>query len=268
MHRSRPRPSDVPSAALVPSVIRLAVLSLGIAVGWFGLTGCSTPGPLHVYVLEDAGNRPIVDLSPSGPFESSSFLKADEKVSGFAYDPFTDHFFLRLEPGNRIRVVDRPARAIKREFEIAGLPNSGGGDLAVRPRDGHLFLIHEEGAAIAETTRLGKLVRTFRLDGLAQRAGALALDPTADRLFALMRDGRLVTLHDFTGKKLSEFRLERTVILSLGFDPASGRLYGSPRDDSASVVTFALDGQQQQTLQLRHPASAVDVGPRSFIRVF
>src|SRR5687768_9732886 len=72
-------------------VIRSAAFSIEIAGVVFALAGCATPGPLHVYVLEDAGNRPIVDLSPSGPLEGSSFLKAGEKVNGFAYDPFTDH---------------------------------------------------------------------------------------------------------------------------------------------------------------------------------
>src|SRR5471032_2047214 len=116
--------------------------------------GCATPGPLHVYSLASPTAPDIADRGPEPALDVPSFLAAGETVTGFAYDPFTDHFFLRLAPGNRIRVVDRPARAVKREFVVSGLPATGGGDLAVRPRDGHIFLVHPTEPMVIELTRL------------------------------------------------------------------------------------------------------------------
>lgn len=260
---SRTRSPGIRPAALIDTTLRLGgVTLLGV------LSGCATPGPLHVYLLEDGGQRNIVDFAAGHAIERPSFPQPGEKISGFAYDPFTDHFFLRLEPGNRIRVVDRPARAIKREFEIAGLNSSGGGDLAVRPRDGHIFLIHENGRAIAETSRLGKLIRVFQLAGLTQPAGAIAIDPTTDRLFVLLADGSRVTSHAMDGRKLGEFTLEQTAALSLAFDPEKGHLYAPLANGMAGCAIFTLDGRLHTTLPLPLPTAAIDVGPRSFIRVF
>src|SRR6185436_8779329 len=95
------------------------------------LAGCATPGPWHVYLGDAPAPTVVVDVSGDARTEVPSFLEPEDQLTGLAYDPFTDHLFLRLAPGNKIRVVDRPARAIKREFTIESLSTTGGGDLAV-----------------------------------------------------------------------------------------------------------------------------------------
>jgi hypothetical protein len=238
--------------------------SLVLAAAVLALAGCATPGPLHVYTLPAGGGeaRVVTDTGEAGRATVPGFLQPAETVAGFAYDPFTDHFFLRLAPGDRIRVVDRPARAIKREFEIAGADD--GGDLAVRPRDGHLFLLQTGLGQVIETSRLGKAIRTFVLAGAAGATG-LAFDPSRDRLLVLSDDGRRVSTHDLDGRRLGEVSLAQPAGPSLAFDAGRREFYAPRRDRPEEIGVFGEDG----TL-LRTAASGawVDVGVRSFVRVF
>ncbi len=246
---------------------RLAVAAASVGAV-FCIAGCATPGPLHVYALADAHASAVNDRSENAPAEVRSFLAPDEQLTGFAYDPFTDHFFLRLAPGNRVRVVDRPARAIKREFVIASAPSSGGGDLAVKPRTGHLFLLHPSQPAVVEATRLGEAVRTFALEGLAAPAIGIAYDAAQDRLFVASREGAAgakITAHDLAGRQLAALTLDRDIAGSLAFD-AERREFYAPLADRSGVGVFDERGKLVRTLPLA--AGFVDVGPRSFVRVF
>ncbi len=230
-----------------------------------GLAGCATPGPLHVYsVAAPRGETLIRDRGEAASASVPSFLEDDDTVTGFAYDPFTDHFFLRLAPGNRIRVVDRPARAIKREFTIEGLAADSGADLAARPRDGYLFLLGGRGADVTVTTRFGKILRTFSLAQVTA-ARAIAVDAVANELWVLHADGRRLSRHRDDGTHLAAVTLARAIAPSLAADGESRRLY-APLADSGRIGVFGFDGRLLEELDLR--GSFVDVGPRSFIRVF
>ncbi len=227
----------------------------------FGAAGCSTPGPLHLYSVSVDASAVIGDVSAGRASDVPSFLAAGETITGFAYDPFTDHFFLRLAPGNRVRVVDRPARAIKREFEIS---ISGSGDLAVRPRDGHLFFLGADPGRVTETTRLGQPVRTLVLaDG---HPVGLAFDSTRDRFLVLDADGRTVRMHDLNGTLLSHIALEQPAADALAFDSEKRELYAPLRDRAGEIGVFAESGRFLRVASGR--GEFVDVGPRSFIRVF
>ena len=62
---------------------------------------------------------------------------------------------------------------------------SGGGPVAVKPLDGHLFLAHPTAPIVIEATRLGKPVRTITLAGMAAPPVGLAyvrraVEPPAD----------------------------------------------------------------------------------------
>jgi hypothetical protein len=231
------------------------------------LAGCATRGPLHVYALAGDGDRPVIDTGAGGASEVPSFLKAEERVSGFAYDPFTDHFFLRLAPGDRIRVVDRPARTIKREFEIAGAPR-GEGDLAVRPRDGHLFLLGAAPGQVLEATRLGKYLGEFMLAGSRGAIRGLALDANQDQLLALAADGRRITVHDLRGRFLRELHLDRAAGPALAFDPDAREFHAPLRERPGEIGVFDAQGRLQRTLPAPAGPGLIDVGPRSFVRVF
>ncbi len=198
--------------------------------------------------------------------EVPSFLENEDQVIGFAYDPFTDHFFLRLAPGNKIRVVDRPARAIKREFTIDGATTSAIADLAVRPRDGHLFFLEPGTPNVFVTSRLGKTIRTLALADAARAPIGLALDITNDRLLALGADGRQITLHDQSGARTGTLTLEHTAGPSLAFDAEQRELYAPLRDRPGEIGIFDETGKLRRTSPAR--GAFVDVGVRSFVRVF
>lgn len=231
------------------------------------LAGCATSGPLHIYTIPPRSPvETIYDRGQTTTTEVPTFLESDDTLLGFAYDPFTDHFFLRLAPGNKIRVVDRPARAIKREFVIPGLP--AGGDLAIRPRDGHVFFLEENSLRVTETTRLGKPIRTFTLEGTAAPA-ALAYDAAQNHLLILQADRRTVSRHALDGKILATLTLETTVGGSLAFDSDRQEIY-APHATSGvppPVMRFDARGKLLQG-GVAPDALHLDVGHRSFVRVF
>ncbi len=244
---------------------KLAAALLAIT-SWLALAGCATPGPLHVYSIASASAPEIRDDGPAPARSGPSFLAPGETITGFAYDPFTDHFFLRLAPGNKIRVVDRPARAVKREFTAENVPTTGGGDLAVRPRDGHLFFAHPREPLVIETDRFGKFVRIIPLANLIAPAAGVAVDSVRNRLLVLASTVPRITVHDLDGKLVAAFPLERPVTSgALGYDAEQRELY-APLADRNGVGVFGEDGRWRRTL----PPAAwfLDVGPRSFLRMF
>ncbi|MDO8539054.1 MAG: hypothetical protein Q7S40_01325 [Opitutaceae bacterium] len=253
---------STPARRRLPPVARFALLAATL-----GVAGCATQGPLHVYTLGAGGERPIQDQGNDGSqAESPSFIEPEDVVTGFAYDPFTDHFFLRLAPGNVIRVVDRPARAIKREFTISGAPEDGGGDLAVRPRDGHLFLLHPSEPVVLEASRLGKMIGTIPLAAPAGRPIGIAYDPPRDQLLLLAADGRQVTRQNTAGERMGGLTLDREAGSALAFDSERRELYAPLRAAPGGIGVFDENGRLQRTVSAKE--TFVDVGPRSFIRVF
>lgn len=249
--------------------VRLPIALVALA---FGAGGCATPGPLHLYtavaptptVVQDAGG----DASTA---EVPSFLEKGDTLVGFAYDPFTDHFFLRLGPGDRFRVVDRPARAIKREFTVAALAATRRGDLAIRPPDGHVFAPHPTDAAVIEFNRFGEFIRTLPLATLKIPPSALAFDTARDHLVALSGgDLSRVTTHNLSGQLITSVALDRDVSLTaLAYDPEKRELY-APLAREAALGVFDEQGHLVRTIPLRSDPAATffDVGPRSFLRLF
>ena len=228
------------------------------------LAGCATPGPLHVYSVPAIRAETIRDDGHHQSADWPSFLAPGETITGFAYDPYTDHFFLRLAPGNRIRVVDRPARKIKRELELD--PDATGGDLALRPLTGHLYLLRTGEASVLEITRLGKTVRTFALRGANGIPTALAFDAEQNHLLVLGADRRTVTRHDLQGEPGRAITLAHAAGGSLAFDSVGRCFYATSDRDDGGIEVFDESGKWLR----REPARArfVDVGPRSLVRVF
>lgn len=248
-------------------IIGLAVL----AVATLGAGGCATPGPNHIYTVSATRTDVVQDSGPTSQVDVPSFIAADELLTGLAYDPYTDHLFLRLAPGNRIRVVDRPARQIKREFVVAELPETGGGDLAVRPRDGHIFFIHPNTAALVETNRFGEFIRRINLARIGGKIVGVAFDPTRNRLLVLddAPDPRL-SFFDLEGTLLRSVRLEHEGARGhLAYDSASGEMYLAAVR-AAQITVFSEEGKVLR--QIASPdgeiVEFIDVGQRSFVRVF
>ncbi len=228
--------------------------------------GCATSGPLHLYSLSEAVPGTIRDAGDGGTTEAPSFVGKAEGLTGFAYDPYTDHFFLRLAPGNRIRVVDRPARTIKREFNLEG-PPAGGGDLTVRPRDGHLFLIDSTAPTVWEFTRLGKPVRTIVLETLMAAPRGIAYDAGEDALLLYLPGAQpQIVRFSMQGALQGVVAVERELAGPLAFDAVKREIYAPLAPDGRDVGVFDQAGR------LLRPAAAagefLDVGVRSFIRVF
>ena len=228
--------------------------------------GCATSGPLHLYSLARDAPGTIHDTGEGGVAGGPSFLAQDDVLTGFAYDPYTDHFFLRLAPGNRIRVVDRPARSIKREFNIEG-PAAGGGDLTVRPRDGHLFLVDATAPLVWEFTRLGKPVRRIVLETLAAPPRGIAYDAGEDALL-LHLPGAPPQIARFSmqGSRQDVVAVDRELAGPLAFDAVKREFYAPLAPDGRAIGVFDQAGRMRRTA----PAAGdfFDVGVRSFIRVF
>ncbi|MEZ0218395.1 MAG: hypothetical protein ACAH89_14755 [Rariglobus sp.] len=245
---------------LVPSLPLLAVI----------LSGCSTPGTNHAY-LAGRAQTTVVDMLPGSPdTEIETFPTADNELLGVAYDPFTDHLFLRIAPGDFIRVIDRPAGKIKRSFYIPNLP-SGPGDLAIRSIDRHLFLAHPTQPAVIEITPLGGIVRTIPLPNLQAPPSGVAYDQKQNRLL-ILQGGDLahVGIYDLAGKRLAGVALDRNVRLtSLAYDSDASEFY-VPLLDKPAIGIFNAKGHLVRTLP--SPAGRadefIDVGPRSLIRMF
>ncbi|MBI3885447.1 MAG: hypothetical protein HY302_06930 [Opitutae bacterium] len=245
-------------------------LTAGLAALLVG--GCATRGPLHLYSA--AGTQPgfVSDRGPTTVSRLPVFLPVGSTLTGLAYDPFTDCLFLRLAPGNRIRVIDRPARRIKREFTVDALAAAGGGDLAVRPRDGHLFLAHPTEPALVETTRFGEFVRTIALERLTAPPAGVAYDAARDQLLVLSVAGELpeVSVHATDGRWLRRIPLRSAGAREgLAYDPAAREFYVASTG-AAVIAVFDEQGELRRTVPApgNIPARFFDLGERSFVRIF
>ena len=247
----------------IPLLTALACVALGGA-------GCSTPGANHAYLAAKSEN-PIVDRLPgTADVDVPTFLSSGEELYGLAYDPFTDHLFLRIYPGDFVIVIDRPANRIKRSFCVHGIP-LGRGDLAIRSSDRHLFFVNPNQPALTETNLEGVFVRMITLEDLQGPADGVAYDQKHDHILILKGGDRAnIVTYDLTGKLLSSVALDRNVRLtSLAFDSVAGELY-VPLADEPTVGVFSPSGRFLRSLK---PAANgardyVDVGPRSLLRLF
>jgi hypothetical protein len=235
--------------------------------------GCSTPGPRHAYLYSPALGPTIRDIDPFTGDETTgvpAYVDHGEHVLGMAYDPFTDHFFIRLFPGNQIRVIDRPAASIKRSFRAPTLP-LGGHDLAIRSRDRHLFFTDPTAPAVFETDINGELEHYHKLEGLAAPAWGIAYDSLQDELLILpaQQSDRLIRFSP-TGARLGELPLEVPVQgMSLAFD-AEAREYFASLADASAIGVFDARGRLLRRLPRPSPEreTFIDVGPRSLLRLF
>ncbi|MBC8039169.1 MAG: hypothetical protein H7Y06_01355 [Opitutaceae bacterium] len=234
------------------------------------LCGCSTPGVNHTYVAGPAHST-VIDLLPGSPSAAvETFPTSDHELLGIAYDPFTDHLFLRIYPGNFIRVIDRPAGKIKRSFYVPNLL-AGPGDLAIRSIDRHLFIAHPSLPAVVEITPLGAIVRTLPLHNLQAPPAGVAYDQKKNRLL-ILQGGDLahVGTYDLSGKRLAGVALDRNVRLtSLAYDSDAAEFY-VPLLDQPAVGIFNAQGHLIRTLPspTGRTNEFIDVGPRSLIRMF
>ena len=249
---------------------RFIAFLLGATIA-LSLAGCSTTGPTHAYLASRA-EAPIFDLLPGTPDAAiPSHLGAINELYGIAYDPFTDHLFLRILPGDFIRVIDRPARKIKRSFFVPELP-PGRGDLAIRSRDRHLFFAHPTLPAILETTLYGRALRTITLEQLQGAPGGVAYDQKNDRLLILHGSGPAarISAYDLSGQLLGGITLDQPARrVSLAYDSAAGEYYVALADEPA-VGIFDSQGRLVRTLANPgpHAYDFIDVGQRSLLRLF
>lgn len=241
------------------------------------LAGCSTPGPNRGYYVTSEDRDQITRFDPadtSAPVErQDSYLGNLDVPVGMAYDPFTDHFFLRLNPGNTYLVVDRPARRIKRIFSLpADLMPSGVGDIAIRSVDRHLFIAHPAEPVLVEITLHGKYVRSIPLPGVVRPPVAVAYDQTRNRLLTLAPDHPdRVDIRRLDGTIESSVTLDRaTDGLGLAFDSKAREFFAALPGEVSGLGIFSSDGHllRTQPLPTGRGLLSFDVGPHSFLRMF
>ncbi len=253
------------------AIVFTSFLTAGLALG---LGGCSTPGQAHAYLYSPAaGETTVRDVDPLTGAELAqipAFVQEGEQVLGLAYDPYTDHLFLRIFPGNFIRVVDRPAAGVKRVFKAPNLP-LGGHDLTIRPRDRHLFFSDPTGPALIETDLYGELEGYIPLAGLAEPVRGVAYDVAKDEFVVLPEAiAHRVLRFSVKGEACGEIALEQAVQgNSLAYDAVDRCCYASLADGSA-IGVFDAQGRLLRTLP--RPAADrevfLDIGPRSLLRLF
>jgi hypothetical protein len=279
MHPPGATPEIIPSStppppASAPAAGKLRRLAGPLAAGLaLLLSGCATPGPGHAYLHSPTLGPSIQDFDPADGAERAALyahLVPGERILGLAYEPFTDHLFVRLHPGNRVRVIDRPARALKRAFAVPELA-PGGHDLAVRSRDRHVFFTDPSGPALLETDLYGKLERRLSLEGLDAPPWGVAHDPRRDELLVLAAEiSDRVHRFDPLGRARGEVTLSAPVRgRSLGYDADARELFASLADGSA-IGVFDAEGRLLRRLPRPHPDEPVfvDIGPRSLLRLF
>lgn len=233
------------------------------------LAGCATSGPNHTY-LTTTGSDAIHDLGPKSA-KLADIVGPDEHALGLAYDFNTDHLFVRVAPAQVIRVIERPSGKILREMPLpAEVNTTAPADLAVRSSDRHLFAVHPDGRSVVELTLFGEVVRRIELRDLDAPIGGLAYDQRGGRLLVLSADAG----HARIGAVAPEGSVTYYVTLaapvsplSLGYDSDAGRFF-VPLADGRSLGEFDRDGKLVATHPAGGPITAVDAGPRSFVRVF
>jgi len=244
-------------------LIRLFVSVLVLSM----VAGCATRGPNHVYLTLNSDTG-VHDLGPQGN-EITHAVGADEHVLGLAYDYNTDHLFMRIAPAQVIRVIERPSGRVLREMPLpADLQTSKPADLAIRSSDRHLFAVHSDGRSVVELTLFGEFIRRIELPALGGLIGGLAFDQRQSRLLVLVGD--LVFACSAEGRELGRTKLHAPInAVSLGYD-SDGQQYFVPLSDGQALGVFDAKGDPIAF----HPSdgqeriTAVDAGPRSFVRVF
>ena len=244
--------------------LRLTTFLLGLAL----VSGCATSGPNHVY-LTTVGGSAVHDLGPP-PADIAGAVEPVERVLGLAYDSNTDHLFVRL--ARSIRVIERPSGKILRELPLPPeLRTENSADLAIRSSDRHLYAVHPDGHSVVELTLFGEVVRRVELRGAAGPVGGLAYD---------QRNGRLLALTATSPARIGYATPDANVTyyvtlagsvrpISLGYDSAAGHFF-VPLSDGVSLGEFDATGNLLRTHKADGASAitALDAGPRSFLRVF
>ncbi|MBI2497741.1 MAG: hypothetical protein HYV75_07480 [Opitutae bacterium] len=277
----------------------MAILLCAILVG----SGCATSGPNHIY-LTTAASAAVRDIGPT-PAAVEGAVAPGERVTGLAYDFNTDHLFLRITPAQVIRVIERPSGKILREMPLpwsvpmdtapadirpdegrwtdpvrpAGLNRAPrapsreqpGAALAIRSSDRHLFAAYPDGRSIVELTLFGGFVRRLELRGADDPVAGLAYDQKNERLLVLTATSPARIGYVAPDGSVTYYVTLPAPVrpVSLGFDSDAQHAF-VPLADGTSLGEFDAAGALVRT----HPTgdtgaiTAIDAGPRSFVRVF
>jgi uncharacterized protein YjiK len=244
-----------------------AILSVCLVSCLF-IVGCATTGPNHIYLTTAAG----ADLADLGPTHASvrAILAPGERAVGLAYDFNTDHLFIRVAPAQVIRVVERPSGKILRNMPLTvDLRTDQPADLAIRSSDRHLFAVHPDGHSIVELTLFGEFVRRIELSGLTGPVQGLAYDQDHARLLVLSAGSpaRVGTVSPEGNVTYYVTFATEVSPVTLGYD-SEGQRFFVPLKDPHLLGEFGADGKLITTYPLDEPITAIDAGPRSFVRVF
>jgi uncharacterized protein YjiK len=213
----------------------------------------------------------VQDLGPT-PAVVGGAVAPGERVTGLAYDFNTDHLFLRIAPAQLIRVIERPSGKILREMPLPDeLKTENQADLGIRSSDRHLFAVHPDGRSVVELTLFGEFVRRLELHSAAESIGGLAYDQKSRRLLVLT-----ATSPARIGSVAPDGVVTHCITLagavrpvSLGYD-SDAQHYFVPLADGTSLGEFDATGALVQTHRTgdTDAITAVDAGPRAFVRVF
>lgn len=236
------------------------------------LSGCAST---HAYFSASTA-EPLIDLNArSGDTALVPNPGGGAVIVGLAYDARRDRLYARVAPGDRVREVRRSDGKVLRDIEARGVPAGCGYvktsvdglerlesgpqcGLAVRERDGHLFLDDPDPAAgkIYEVDLQGAVVREIRLQQSAPLPiGDLGFHQRRETLFVLRVVDRAVDEVDMNGAILRHFTLEAVANPSgLAVDSVHDELVGAS-PDGADAWFYDLDGRRLRTRPLHRPVA-------------
>ncbi len=256
------------------------VLFLAFCGSLLGLVGCHSAGPTHLYLCSKQAPKSVIDLEAQGERRTQIQGRIDEGqvVVGLAYDFNTDFIALRLEPAGIIRIFKRGENRFKRDITLPSalrlqkadssqvVTNA---DLALRPEDRHLFAVNPRRPEIAEFTLFGDFVRTISLQGCASPLAGLSYDHRDKRLLGLVQGspGKLMAI-DAQGRCTDLFHVSDEVNpISLGCDADAKEIY-LPLNNG-EVGAYSFEGKLLRRIPTaKTPPTALDAGPRSYVRLF
>ncbi|HVZ65462.1 MAG TPA: hypothetical protein VG936_12890 [Lacunisphaera sp.] len=259
------------------SRIRSCLVPL-VSVALLSAAGCATRGPNHVYLARTSADA-IEDVGPGGR-DLADAVRNGESATGLAYDFNTDHLFLRIAPTPVIRVIERPSGKVLREmplgdeFKTPANPNGQfpPADLAIRSSDRHLFAVGADRRSVVELTLYGVFVQRTSLSGLDGPIDGLAYDQRNHRLLVLTaRNGLARVGRAGPGGHVAYYVTFAAPVaaVSLGYD-SDLRHFFVPLADATTLGEFDESGALVRSIPGVPGAAitAIDAGPRSFVRVF
>lgn len=246
-------------------LVLLVAASLGACRTSRAFTSGQSGTPLRVI---DTDTGPLNDVADPG---------GGSTIVGVAYRPETDLLYVRIAPGNRVRVVSHKTGRVIEDITAGGVPAGCGGvnpatdqvvadcGLAIDAFGKRLFLDHPNGNPIFVTDLAGKALGKITLRNPGGSIGGLGFDESTQHLYVLYIPTHTVAEVDLQGVEIRRFKPDRPIQPeSLDYDSDRAELL-IPLVNGTHLGIFDRDGKllRQWPLARSGLAGGTGVGSRT-----